>query len=75
MTTQTITYKPPTKTTKLRRALTEVRPLLSLAVPLTIGSASFMLVGLLCSYILGPLGDVPLAAVSLTSSVSVILYR
>lgn len=52
----------------------EARSLVGLAVPLIAGSASFTLFGLINSIFLGPLGEVPLAAVSLTMSVSIILY-
>jgi len=52
----------------------EARSLVSLAVPLIAGSASFTLFGLINSIFLGPLGEVPLAAVSLTMSISIILY-
>lgn len=52
----------------------EVRPLISLAIPLIAGSMSFTLYGLINSYFLGPLGEVPLAAASLTMSISIILY-
>jgi multidrug resistance protein, MATE family len=52
----------------------EVRPLTNLAIPLIAGSLSFTLFGLINSYFLGPLGEVPLAAASLTMSVSIIIY-
>jgi multidrug resistance protein, MATE family len=52
----------------------EVASLTSLATPLIVGSASFTLYGLINSYFLGPLGEVPLAAASLTTSLSLILY-
>jgi len=38
------------------------------------GSASFTLLGLVNSYFLGPLGAVPLAAASMTTSMSIIIY-
>ncbi len=52
----------------------EVKPLINLAIPLVAGSLSFTLFGLINSYFLGPLGEVPLAAASLTMSVSIIIY-
>jgi multidrug resistance protein, MATE family len=52
----------------------EVRPLINLAIPLVAGSLSFTLFGLINSYFLGPLGEVPLAAASLTMSISIIIY-
>ena len=52
----------------------EVGSLISLAVPLIAGMLSSVFVGLTDTYFLGPLGEVPLAAVSLTTSVAIILY-
>ncbi len=52
----------------------EMRPLISLAIPLIAGSMSFTLYGLINSYFLGPFGEVPLAAASLTMSLSIVLY-
>ncbi len=75
MTNQVTTYKPPTQKHKVLRPFrSEAGSLVGLAVPLIAGSASFMLFGLINSFFLGPLGEVPLAAVSLTTSISIILY-
>jgi multidrug resistance protein, MATE family len=52
----------------------EVKPLINLAIPLVAGSLSFTLFGLINSYFLGSFGEVPLAAASLTMSVSIIIY-
>lgn len=73
MTTGTLTDTPRTHGI-FRPFRSEARSLVSLAVPLIAGSASFTLFGLINSIFLGPLGEVPLAAVSLTMSVSIILY-
>ncbi len=73
MTNETLTDTP--RTQRISRPFrSEARSLVSLAVPLIAGSASFTLFGLINSIFLGPLGEVPLAAVSLTMSVSIILY-
>jgi MATE family multidrug resistance protein len=48
--------------------------LVSLAIPLIAGWTSSFIIGLTNTYFLGPLGEVPLAAVSLTTSISIILY-
>ena len=56
------------------RAMAEIRPLISLATPLVVGltiSTSMMLVD---TAMLGPLGELPLAAVSLTTSVLIIFF-
>lgn len=52
----------------------EAGSLISLAVPLIAGMLSSVVVGLTDTYFLGPLGEVRLAAVSLTTSVAIILY-
>jgi MATE family multidrug resistance protein len=52
----------------------EARSLVALAIPLIAGWTSSFLIGLTNTYFLGPLGEVPLAAVSLTTSISIILY-
>lgn len=68
---------PETKTktqTFLKPLQREVKPLINLAVPLVAGSLSFTLFGVINSYFLGELGEVPLAAASLTMSVSIIIY-
>lgn len=52
----------------------EVGSLISLAIPLIAGMLSSVIVGLTDTYFLGPLGEVPLAAVSLATSVAIILY-
>lgn len=52
----------------------EARSLVSLAVPLVAGWTSSFIIGLTNTFFLGPLGEVPLAAVSLTTSISIILY-
>jgi MATE family multidrug resistance protein len=61
--------------TPLSTALrTETRGLIALSVPLIAGSASYTFLGLTNTAFLGPLGEIPLAAASLTTSVSIILY-
>lgn len=64
--------------TRVRKALSlfraEVGPLISLAVPIIAGMLSSVIVGMTDTYFLGPLGEVPLAAVSLATSVAIILY-
>jgi multidrug resistance protein, MATE family len=52
----------------------EARALVNLSVPLIAGSASYTFLGLTNTAFLGPLGETPLAAASLTMSVSIILY-
>src|SRR5687768_4948576 len=52
----------------------EASPLISLAIPMIAGMVSSVLVGVTDTYFLGPLGEAPLAAVSLTTSISIILY-
>jgi MATE family multidrug resistance protein len=52
----------------------EAGSLLGLAVPLTAGMLTGVIVGVTNTYFLGPLGAVPLAAVSLTTSIAIILY-
>lgn len=72
MVSDVTTYKPPTHTRRaLRLLFSEATSLLALALPLIAGSASSTLFGLIHSYFLGPLGAVPLVAVSLTGSVSI----
>ena len=66
--------KLPLVRTVLSRFRIEVRPLVSLAVPIIAGMLSSVIVGLADTYFLGPLGEVPLAAVSLTTSAAIILY-
>jgi MATE family multidrug resistance protein len=58
----------------LRRFRAEVGSLLGLAVPLIAGMLSSVIVGMTDTYFLGPLGEVPLAAVSLSTSAAIILY-
>lgn len=75
MISEVTTFKPPTQTRRaFRSTFSEAASLIALAVPLIAGSASFTLFGLINSYFLGPLGAVPLAAVSLTGSISIILF-
>jgi MATE family multidrug resistance protein len=52
----------------------EVRPLVGLAVPLIAGLATSTAISLTDTYFIGALGELPLAAASLTSSVILILY-
>ncbi|MDX2138027.1 MAG: MATE family efflux transporter [Chloroflexota bacterium] len=52
----------------------ELRPLIGLAVPLIAGLASSTAISLTDTYFIGALGELPLAAASLTSSVILILY-
>jgi len=64
----------PTNATFSSRAVAEIRPLVSLATPLVVGltiATSMMLVD---TAMLGPLGELPLAAVSLTTSVLIIFF-
>ena len=63
MTTETLTDTPRTHGI-FHPFRSEARSLVGLAVPLIAGSASFTLFGLINSIFLGPLGEVPLAAVS-----------
>ncbi|MGL4610545.1 MAG: MATE family efflux transporter, partial [Trueperaceae bacterium] len=74
ITTSEVTESKTTTKTFLSPLRAEVRPLINLAIPLIAGSASFTLYGLINSFFLGPLGEVPLAAASLTMSISIILY-
>jgi MATE family multidrug resistance protein len=60
--------------TLVARSQAEVRPLVSLAAPLIAGLTGSTLLGVTDTYFLGPLGEVPLAAVSLTSTVMLIMY-
>jgi len=57
-----------------RLALGELRSLVSLAVPLVIGLVVATALSLTDTIIVSPLGSVPLAAISVTSSVVVIFY-
>ncbi len=66
MTDQTPISMPRTQSV-LRPFRSEAGPLIGLAVPLIAGSASFTLFGPINSIFLGPLGEVRLAAVSLTA--------
>lgn len=52
----------------------ETGSLVSLAVPLIAGWLSGSIVWLVATYFLGPFGETPLAAVSLTTSVMIILF-
>lgn len=58
----------------LTAVATEARPIITLAVPLTSGLLISTFVGLTDTFFLGPLGAVPLAAVSLTTSVLILLF-
>jgi multidrug resistance protein, MATE family len=58
----------------MRLLLKEVRPTLALAVPITFGSASMVLMGAIDSLMLGQLGKVPLAACAFASSVFGFFY-
>jgi multidrug resistance protein, MATE family len=73
MTSPATETKPTTKTS-FKSLQREARPLINLAVPLIAGSLSFTLFGVINSYFLGTIGEVPLAAASLTMSVSIIIY-
>lgn len=53
----------------IRRMLTEAPPVLRLSVPIVAGLVASTLPGLVETFMLGPLGAVPLAAASLTASV------
>jgi multidrug resistance protein, MATE family len=52
----------------------EIPSLVRLAIPLIAGSASYTFYGLINTAFLGPLGEIPLAVVSLTVSVSIIFF-
>ncbi len=52
----------------------EIVPLLTLALPIVIGLAASTLIGVTDTVMVAPLGKTALAAVALTSSVSIILY-
>ncbi len=52
----------------------EARSLVQLAIPMIAGSLAYTLIGLTNSIFLGPLGESPLAAASLTMSMSIIIY-
>lgn len=52
----------------------EVKPLAGLAVPIILGYAATMLMGITDSIMLAPLGPVPLAAVGLTNAVSNVIF-
>jgi MATE family multidrug resistance protein len=54
--------------------LDELGPLTRLAIPLVAGLTGMTLIGAIDSWVLGPLGEVPLAAASLTQSVIIIAY-
>lgn len=73
MTTEPTTTQTTTKTS-FKSLQREVKPLIDLAIPLVAGSLSFTLFGVINSYFLGTIGEVPLAAASLTMSVSIIIY-
>lgn len=60
--------------TAFRSALSEVSGLMALAAPLVAGLAASTGVSLVDTAMLGPLGAVPLAAVSLASSVAILFY-
>lgn len=59
-------------TTAAARA--EVRPLVALAIPVVAGLVGATALGTVDTTMLGPLGEAPLAAVSLTTSVIIIFY-
>lgn len=54
-------------------ASAELRPLLTLSVPLTIGLMAATLIGVVDTVMISPLGTVPLAAVGITTAVWIIL--
>jgi len=69
------TYETPTRARNVLNLFrAEVGSLIRLAVPLIAGMLSSVIVGLTDTYFLGPLGEVSLAAVSLATSVAIILY-
>jgi multidrug resistance protein, MATE family len=72
--TSPVTETQPETETSFKSLRREVRPLINLSIPLIAGSLSFTLFGLINSYFLGAFGEVPLAAASLTMSVSIIIY-
>lgn len=61
-------------TTLLRRSRAEISSLVRLAVPLVAGLTASSLLMITDTWMLGPLGAVPLAAASLTGSVVLILW-
>lgn len=58
----------------LRRFTSEFWPLLTLAVPLIAGLTTSTMLGLVDTYMLGPVGEAALGAASLTASVMLIMY-
>ena len=56
------------------RTFAEVAPLLRLALPIVAGLAASMVIGVVDTVMIAPLGTVPLAAASLTGSVLIVLY-
>lgn len=52
----------------------EMRPLISLAVPLVVGLAGSTMLGLTDTYFIGPLGETALAAIAITTSVLTLVY-
>jgi multidrug resistance protein, MATE family len=54
--------------------LSEIPSLVKLAIPLVAGSASYTFYGLINTFFLGGLGEVPLAVASLTVSISIIFF-
>ena len=58
----------------LRPALAEVRPLVALTVPIVAGFACSTLIMVVDTVMVAPLGTVPLAAVSLAASATILFY-
>ncbi len=68
-----------TKTTPIPESrantlFSEMPSLIQLAVPLVAGSASYTFYGLINTFFLGGLGEIPLAVASLTVSISIIFF-
>ena len=77
-TTESVSPTAPAKSRRRRTALSRVAAetsgLVALAAPLVAGLMGGSLLSVVDSYMLGPLGEAPLAACSLTQSVLVIFY-
>jgi multidrug resistance protein, MATE family len=75
LSTQSVVVEPaPVAVNLLGTVRAEARPLIALAIPMIAGSLSYTLIMLTNSFVLGPLGETPLAAASLTMSISIIVF-
>ncbi|MEY4530527.1 MAG: hypothetical protein RLZZ156_1248 [Deinococcota bacterium] len=64
----------PLNPSRASTVFSEMPSLISLAIPLVAGSASYTFYGLINTFFLGGLGEVPLAVASLTVSISIIFF-